>query len=201
MERGTSTLIAGLAGALAFPALALGLNLPWWLSLLVALGVSGGLMLTLRPAGFGFNLDAMQEAQSDTALGLLEDGSAALDRIRDIAPSIQDAGMKSAVLALADTSNKIIRHVRKDSTRAMAVRRFLTFYLPNAAQIAEGWQTLEANAGSPPERKAQAREVMTALNEAALKYSSDADAPELDALDLSLRVVKDSLKSDLEKSA
>lgn len=201
MDRGTSTLIAGAAGALAFPVLALVLDLPLWLSLAVSLGVFGGLMLALRPSGFGLNLDAMQEAQSDTVRGLVADGTAALDRIRRIAPAIQDASMKSQMLQLANTSTQIISHVRDDSTRAMAVRRYLTFYLPNAAQIAEGWQTLEANAGSPPERKAQAREVMKALNDAATKYASDADQPELDALDLSLKVVKDSLATDLEKTA
>ncbi|MBL6852893.1 MAG: 5-bromo-4-chloroindolyl phosphate hydrolysis family protein [Alphaproteobacteria bacterium] len=201
MDRGTSTLIAGAAGALAFPVLALVLDLPLWLSLVVSLGVFGGLMLALRPSGFGLNLDAMQEAQSDTVRGLVADGTAALDRIRRIAPAIQDASMKSQMLQLANTSTQIISHVRDDSTRAMAVRRYLTFYLPNAAQIAEGWQTLETNAGSPPERKAQAREVMKALNDAATKYASDADQPELDALDLSLKVVKDSLATDLEKTA
>jgi hypothetical protein len=201
MDRGTSTLIAGVAGALTFPVLALVLDLPLWLSLVVSLGVFGGLTLALRPSGFGLNLDAMAEAQSDTVRGLIADGSAALDRIRRIAPAIQDASMKAQMLQLANTSTQIISHVRDDSTRAMAVRRYLTFYLPNAAQIAEGWQTLEANAGSPPERKAQAREVMKALNDAATKYASDADQPELDALDLSLKVVKDSLATDLEKTA
>jgi hypothetical protein len=201
MDRGTSTLIAGLAGALSFPVLALVLNLPLWLCLVISLGVFGGLTLALRPSGFGLNMDAMMEAQSDTVRGLVSDGTAALDRIRRIAPAIQDTTMRSQILQLANTSSQIISHVRDDSARAMAVRRYLTFYLPNAAQIAEGWQTLEANAGSPPERKAQAREVMKALNDAATKYASDADQPELDALDLSLKVVKDSLVTDLEKTA
>lgn len=200
MERGTSTLIAGVAGALAFPLLVLGLALPLWLSLAVALGVFGGLLLALRPSGQGFNIDAMSEAQSETVRGLLSDGSAALARIRRVAPRIQDPAMKSAVEALAQTSDSIIGHVQNDAVRAMAVRRYLTFYLPNAASIAEGWQTLEAGSGTPLARKEQARAVMTALNEAAAKYATEADAPELSALDLSLKVVKDSLKADLEKT-
>ncbi len=200
MERGTSTLLAGIAGALTFPALALGLALPLWLSLLVAGGVFGGLVLALRPSGFGLNLNAMMEAQSDTVRGLLADGGAALTRIKRIAPAIKDPAMKASVLALAATSDQILAHVQGDTARAMAVRRYLTFYLPNAASIAEGWQTIEASAGSPPERKQQARDVMNALNEAAAKYAGEADAPELSELDLSLKVVKDSLKADLEKT-
>jgi hypothetical protein len=201
MDRGTSTLIAGVAGALAFPLLVFGLALPLWLGLVVALGIFGGLLLALRPRGFGFDVDAMTEAQSDTVRGLISDGTAALGRIKRIAPAIGDPAMKSAVQSLAATSDQILAHVGNDSSRAMAVRRYLTFYLPNAASIAEGWQTLESNAGSPPERKEQARDVMKALNEAAMKYASDADQPELNELDLSLKVVKDALKSDLEKTA
>jgi hypothetical protein len=200
MERGTSTLVAGIAGAVVFPLLVFGLHLPLWLGLVIALGVAGGLLLALRPSGFGLNVDAMMEAQSDTVRGLLSDGTQALSRIKQIAPRIADPAMQSEVQSLARTSDQIIAHIGNDPTRAMAVRRYLTFYLPNAASIAEGWQTLEASAGSPPERKEQAREVMKALNDAAVKYASAADAPELNELDLSLKVVRDSLKSDLEKT-
>src|SRR5262249_25284992 len=168
MERGTSTLIAGFAGALAFPLLVFGLHLPLWLGLIVALGVFGGLILALRPSGFGLHVDAMVEAQADTGRGLLSDGTQALDRIKRVAPRLADPAMQSEVQSLAKTSDQILAHVGNDATRAMAVRRYLTFYLPNAASIAEGWQTLEANAGSPPERKQQAREVMKALNDAAV---------------------------------
>ncbi len=200
MDRGTSTLIAGVAGALAFPLLALGLSLPLWLSLVVALGVFGGLLLLLRPSGFGLNVDAMSEAQSETVRGLIGDGSAALSRIKRIAPAIKDPAMQASLQSLTKTSDQILAHIQGDAGRAMAVRRYLTFYLPNAASIAEGWQTLENAAGATPARMQQARDVIAALNEAATKYAGEADAPELSELDLSLKVVKDSLKSDLEKA-
>ncbi|MEJ0024820.1 MAG: 5-bromo-4-chloroindolyl phosphate hydrolysis family protein [Rhizomicrobium sp.] len=200
MDRGTSTLIAGIAGGLAFPLLALVLGLPLWLSLIVALAIFGGLLLMLRPSGFGLNLDAMTEAQSDTVRGLIGDGTAALGRIKRIAPAIKDTAMQASLRTLAKTGDQIVAHVQGDTSRAMAVRRFLTFYLPNAASIAEGWQVLESSAGSTPQRMQQARDVIALLNEAAAKYAGEADAPELSELDLSLKVVKDSLKSDLEKT-
>jgi hypothetical protein len=201
MERGTSILVAGLAAAVALPACVFALGFPLWLALTVAAGVFFGLMLAMRSSGFGLNMDALAEAQSDTTRGLISDGTAALDRLRRAAPAIQDTSMKSAVQGLSATADKILANIKTDPVRVMAVRRFLTFYLPNAAAIAEGWQTLEHNASLSPERVAQTRDVMGALGDAFKKFASDADAPELQELDLNLKVVKDSLKADLEKAA
>jgi 5-bromo-4-chloroindolyl phosphate hydrolysis protein len=201
MERGTSTLFAGVAAAAALPVCALLLGLPLWLSAAVAGGIFIGLKLALRPSGFGLDIGALQEAQSETVRGLIADGSAALDRLRRTVPAIKDQSMHGAVQTLAGTADKILARVSADPTRAMGVRRFLTFYLPNAASIAEGWRTLESNANPAPERMAQTRDVITALNDAFHRFESEADAPELQELDLNLKVVKDSLKSDLEKTA
>jgi hypothetical protein len=201
MERGTSTFVAGVAAAIALPACVFWLQLPLWLSLTVAGGIFLGLYFALRPSGFGLNMDALQEAQSDTTRGLISDGSDALDRLKRTVPAIQDTSMKKAVQGLCGTADKILANIKTDPVRVMAVRRFLTFYLPNAASIAEGWQTLERNASLSPERVAQTRDVMSALGDAFKKFASDADAPELQELDLNLKVVKDSLKADLEKAA
>src|SRR5262249_23595061 len=143
MERGTSTLIAGAAGAATLPLLVFGLALPLWLGVGASLGVFGGLVLALRSSGRGLDVDALTEAQGATARGLMEDGQQALSRIRRVAPAIHDPAMKAQVQTLADTGSKILAQIGDDGDRAMAVRRFLTFYLPNAASIAEGWQTLE----------------------------------------------------------
>jgi len=201
MERGTSIFVAGLAAAVALPVCVFALGLPLWLGVAIAAGVFFGLTLALRSSGFGLNVDALEEAQSDTTRGLITDGGAALDRLKRTVPAIQDASMRKSVQGLCGTADKILANIRTDPVRVMAVRRFLTFYLPNAASIAEGWQTLERNASLSPERVAQTRDVMGALGDAFKKFASDADAPELQELDLNLKVVKDSLKADLEKAA
>ncbi|HKD21527.1 MAG TPA: 5-bromo-4-chloroindolyl phosphate hydrolysis family protein [Rhizomicrobium sp.] len=201
MESGTSTLIAGAVAAGVLPLCALYFELPAWLAAIVAAGTFIGLRLALRPSGFGLQLDAMQEARSDTVRELISDGTAALDRLNHAIPAIRDQSMHTASQALATRAQKILARLNNDPDRAMAVRRFLMFYLPNAAAIAEGWTTLERNASPSPERVAQARDVMAALGDAFSKFENDADAPELEQLDLSLKVVKDALKSDLEKVA
>ena len=77
----------------------------------------------------------------------------------------------------------------------------LTFYLPNAASLAEGWRTLETRSSPSPERIAQTRETMQALGDAFGKFADQAVAPQLQALDLDLKVLNDALKADLEKTA
>jgi hypothetical protein len=203
MDRGTSTLIAGFAAALALPLLKFTVlePEPIWLSGAIALGIFFGIKLLLRPpARIGLKTDAMLEAQSETVRELIADGSAALARMKRIAPQVKDPAMRGSVQRLATTADAILGRVRSDPARAMIVRRFLTFYLPNAASIAEGWHTLEGNANPSPQRVSQTRDVMQALNEAFAQFATDADAPELQELDLNLKVVKDALKADLEKS-
>jgi hypothetical protein len=201
MERGTSTLLAGVIGAIALPVCVFALQLPFWLGLIVGGGVFIGLRLALRPSGFGLKLDDMSEAQRETVQGLIGDGSEALDRLKRTIPQIKDAKMKAMVQSLSATADKVLGRVKGSPDRAMTVRRLLTFYLPNAASIAEGWETLEQNADPSPQRIAQTRDVMGALNDAFAKFATEADSPELQDLDLSLKVVKDSLKADLEKTA
>ncbi len=200
MERGTSTMIAGAAAAIALPLCVLVLGLPLWFGALIALGIFTGLHLALRSQGFGLKLDDMSEAQSETVRALVDEAGQALSRMRATARLIRDVPMRELVTGLANTAGGILDHVKDAPVRAMAVRRFLTFYLPNAAAVAQGWQTLEGNSDPSPERMTQTREVMGALKDAFAKFENDADAPELSELDLNLKVIKDSLKADLEKN-
>src|SRR5262249_18487197 len=141
MERGTSTLLAGVAAAIALPGSVLLLGLPLWLGAVIAAGVFLGLHLPLRPSGLGLKLDDMAEAQSQPARSLLAEGGAALERLNSAERLIKDASMRAAVGTLCSTAGGILDHVKAEPERVMAVRRLLTFYLPNAAALAEGWQT------------------------------------------------------------
>jgi hypothetical protein len=201
MRSGSRILLASAAAAIAFPLLALVLKLPLWLSLAVAAVLFGAAWLLAPSGGAGGTMidsDALLDARSDTARGLVSDGQAALDRLRIAARAIQDKAMGQSVSGLADLGEKVLGEVRADPNRAMAVRRLLTFYMPNAASLAEGWRALEQRATPSPERVTQTRETMQALDEAFRKFSDDAAEPQMQALDLDLKILKDALKSDLE---
>lgn len=203
MGRGTVTLLAAVAAALTLPLLALGLDLPWWLALVVAVAVFGGVWLVLKPGGGpgpGLTDEAVLDARSATAQGLLLEAANAMERLRKARREIQDAPMRAEIAHLLEVGDKVVREVRDDPNRAMAVRRLLTFYLPNAASVADGWRTLEARAVPSAERMTQTREVMGGLSQAFAKYADDVAEPELQTLDLDLKVLKDALKADLSNT-
>jgi 5-bromo-4-chloroindolyl phosphate hydrolysis protein len=198
--RGTAVLVAGIAAAVVLPLLAIVANLPILFSLAVAAAVFGGVWLLLR-SGRPANLAAedLLTAQSDTARALIADGAAALERLRKVIPTINDLAMQTEMRTLAMTAQGVLSDMLANPGRVMSIRRLFTFYLPNAVAVAEGWQMLERHASPSVARVQQSRETMRALNEAFVKYAQDADAPELQELDTTLKLLKSSLKSDMEK--
>jgi hypothetical protein len=190
-----------LGAAVAFPALALGVGLPLWLAGVISLGVFVGLVLVLKPGGGlgpGLSDEAALEARSETARGLISDGSTALVRLEHSLKAIRDKPMQAEVQKLAAIGEKVLKDVRTSPDRAMAARRLLTFYLPNAANLAEGWQALEQRVTPSPDRAAQTRATMKSLGEAFARFADDVNEPQLQSLDLDLKVLNDALKSDLE---
>jgi 5-bromo-4-chloroindolyl phosphate hydrolysis protein len=203
MGRGTPTLIAGLAGAATLPILAVGFHVPLWLAVIVTLiGAAGVWLITsaLRP-GSGIGEEEAIEARSEVVRELVADASAAIDRLTKIQKTVRDDEMRKEIDDLVATGSRVLKDVRANPQRAMAVRRLLTFYLPNAAGLAEGWRALETRTRPSPERITQTREVMKGLGEVFHRFADDVAGPELQTLDLDLKVVKDALSADLEKTS
>jgi hypothetical protein len=201
MGRDTTTLITGVAAAIVLPLLVLGLKLPLWLCGLIAAGVFVGLWYVLRASSpVGIDGEKILEARTQTTDALLADADVSLNRLKKVTPLIQDAQMRGEAQSLCATTDSVMADVRNDPDRVMAIRRLFTFYLPNAVSVAEGWQTLERHANPSADRVQQTRETMHSLNDAFKKYAQDADAPEIQELDTTLKVLRDSLKSDLEKT-
>ncbi len=203
MSRGVAILIAAGLAAIVFPATALGLHLPLWIDAGLSVAVlSGAYMVISRPSSVdGIDEDQVIEARNQTGRGLVDDGADALERLRKAGKAIKDAAMRGQVDSLCRTADKVIRDVRADPSKAMAVRRLLTFYLPNAASLTEGWQTLEQRATPGGDRAEQTRKTMLALNDAFSKFADDLTAPQMQTLDLDLKMLNDALKSDLEKTS
>jgi hypothetical protein len=199
--RGQSTLLAGGAAAVALPVLALGAHLPLLLAAPIAAAVFAGVwLLAPGPTARTLDVDALTETQDGTARALITDAQGALARLQAAGRSVKDAQMKAGLDSLQATASRVLQDLRGHPEHAMAVRRLLTFYLPNAASLAEGWRALEATTKPAPERVAQTRSTVAALDDAFTRFADDLQAPQLQTLDLDLRVLNDALKSDLEKT-
>lgn len=192
--RATWATLAALVAALV----AFRLHLPLWLVAAVATGVWFGVQALLpRPHGG----ELLDDARAETARALIEDGAVALDRLRSAGARMQDPEMRASVDRLAATAGRVLAEVRTAPAKAMGVRRLLTFYLPTAASLAEGWRSLEDRRTPSPERLAQTHETLLALNDAFDRFADELDAPRLETLDVDLRLLNDALNADLDRSA
>ena len=196
---GASALIAGTVAALTPPVLVLGLDQPAGLGLALGFGLGGalfGLLGLTRRAGSA-NLG---EERSRTGHELVEEGQAALERLRRAARAIRDPLVREQIKMLSANADRVLHGARADPACAMQVRRLFTFYLPNAASVAEGWRALEVKPEPEPALEAQTRETMASLNVAFARFADEMHEPKMQALDLDLRVLNDALKRDLQET-
>ena len=200
LSTGGSALVAGVVAALTPPVLVLGLDQPAGLGLALGFGLGGalfGLLGLTRRAGASIDLP---EARASTARELVEEGQAALDRLRGAARAVRDPVVREQFKLLAQSADRVLHGARADPACAMQVRRLFTFYLPNAASVAEGWRALESKPEPEPALEAQARETLASLNVAFTQFADEMHEPKMQALDLDLKVLDDALKRDLEES-
>ncbi|MBW3559663.1 MAG: 5-bromo-4-chloroindolyl phosphate hydrolysis family protein [Proteobacteria bacterium] len=202
MTSGGAATIAGIVAALLPPPLVLALGVPAWVAVMLAFAVFVGLFLLLkpknRPAPGRLDPAAVSDQRRGTAADLLREGEAALDRLRAAPRRIHDQLMREEIRLLTMKADRVLREVRHDPDKVMAVRRLLTFYLPNAASVAEGWRALENKSEPSPERVRETRQTMAQLNDAFTRFADDLHEPQLQTLDLDLKVLNDALRQDLD---
>ena len=203
MSAPTAAAVAGAVAAAIPPVLVLGFNQPAWLSLCIAFVALVVLWFLLKPgpARSRGRLDegGISSERRGTAGDLLREGEAALDRLRAAPRRIHDQLMREEIRLLTMKADRVMREVRNDPDKVMAVRRLLTFYLPNAASVAEGWRALENKSEPSADRILQTRETMAQLNDAFTRFADELHEPQMQTLDLDLKVLNDALKHDLEQ--
>lgn len=199
MGRGLNWLIAGLAAGVALPALAFGLGQPFLISFAISAAVFFGLVLTLAPRRplEGMSLKGLSENRIALVRDLLEEAMPLADRLDEAARSIKDAALRQRFAHLASIARGIFATIESDPARLDKVRRFLTYYLPRAAEVSEGALALSQQRQPDPARLAQVVEVIGRLDEAFTRYSDSLMDADLDRLDLDLRLLKQSLDEDL----
>jgi 5-bromo-4-chloroindolyl phosphate hydrolysis protein len=191
--------IAGIGSAVVLVGLAVFTQFPFILSLVIAILVFTGLAMLFAPRRLfeGIDVKALGGGRVAFARDLLTQAVPFAERLRTAAGKISDKEVGAKVKTLADIASDVFTKVEANPASAGNVRRFLTYYLPRAAEIAEGFDIMESARAPDAARLDEVRSVISKLEEAFIHYADSLTEAELGTLDTNLRLIQASLKEDL----
>jgi 5-bromo-4-chloroindolyl phosphate hydrolysis protein len=196
---GLNWLAGGVAGAILVPTLALGVGVPFVMACATGVLAGGGLVLLLAPGTRFKALDASGVAKGkiEFARELLIEADPFVTQLESAAKGIRAKTVAGRVSHLASVARGIFEALEKDPLRIDRVRRFLTYYLPRAAEMAQAYQSLEASPRAEAVRLTATGEIIDRLDAAFTVYAANLRLAELDKLDIELKLLKRSLDEDL----
>jgi 5-bromo-4-chloroindolyl phosphate hydrolysis protein len=199
---GTNWIVGGAAAAVLLPALAVGFGMPFLIACGISAAAGGGLAVLLSPRKLFDRLDASGAARSkiEFARELLTDAEPLAVRLEVAVSSIRTAKVAERVRHLARVSREIFAGVEEDPLRVDRVRRFLTYYLPRAAELAEAYSLLEKSATPDAKRLTTTSDLIDRLDAAFTHYATNMQEADLGNLDIELKLLKSSLDEDLGPS-
>lgn len=200
---GINWIVGGAAAAILLPLLVIGVGMPFWMAGLISVAAGGGLLVMLSPRRLFERLDASGAAQGkiEFARELLTDAEPLAVRLEVAVSSISTPKVAERVRHMARIAREIFAGVQEDPLRVDRVRRFLTYYLPRAADLAEAYALLEKGSGRDPSRIATTGELIERLDDAFTHYSANLQEADLGNLDIELKLLKSSLDEDLGPAA
>jgi 5-bromo-4-chloroindolyl phosphate hydrolysis protein len=170
----------------------------------LSLGLSGigglGLYLALSRSGAGVEIesDVLDAGQRETARQILSEAMSDVYRLQSAGKRIKAETVRGQVQHLTELFNKTIAEVRREPERLGTVRRLLTFYAPRAADIAEGYASVECSARPDQARLSRAESSLAKLDQAWVHFTDKLAEPDRANLDIELDLLDQSLKSDME---
>lgn len=192
-------IVAGLAAAIVVPGLSFYAGMPIWIATGIGLLVFLGLIFVLAPRGLFEGLDAnvIGRGRLEFARDLLNSATPAARRLEASAAQIASKDTARQVRHLAEIAADVFAKVEANPESANTVRRFLSYYLPRAAEVAEGFAVIEAKRQPDATRLQEVGLVLTKLEDAFVHYSDSLVDDRLDTLDTELRLIQASLKEDI----
>ena len=196
---GTNWLAGGAAAAVLVTLLAIGTGMPFWLACLIGTAAGTGIGAVLTPRSTFPRLDASGAARGKIAFAreLLTEAEPSVKQLEATAKAIRARKVADQVRHLAGVARSIFAAIEKDPLRLDRVRRFLTYYLPRAAEIAEAYASLEASPLPDGVRMTSTGELIDRLDVAFTRYAAGLQDADLDKLDIELKLLKSSLDEDL----
>jgi 5-bromo-4-chloroindolyl phosphate hydrolysis protein len=199
MPSGLGWIAGGAAAAVLLPSLAIGLGMPFWIALAISAAAGGGIVVTLAPRNRFAALEAsgMARGRIEFASELLAEAEPLAERMEDAASAIRTRAVADRIRHLVKVARDIFAAIERDPLRLDRVRRFLTYYLPRAAEIAEAYRALETSTVPDTTRLAATGDTIDRLDLAFTRYAANLQDADLDKLDIELKLLKSSLDEDL----
>ena len=199
---GTNWIAGGAAAAVVLPVLAIGVGMPFWIACIIGAAAGGGLAVLLSPPKPFEGLDASGAARGkiEFARDLLTDAEPLAVRLEVAVSSIRTPKVAERVRHLARVSREIFAGIEEDPVRVDRVRRFLTYYLPRAAELVEAYALLEKGSARDATRLSATSELIDRLDVAFTHYATNLQEADLGNLDIELKLLKSSLDEDLGPS-
>jgi 5-bromo-4-chloroindolyl phosphate hydrolysis protein len=200
---GMNWIVGGAAAAILLPLLVISVGMPFWIAGIISVAAGGGLVFTLSPRKMFERLDDSGAARGkiEFARELLTDAEPLAVRLEVAVSSIGTPKVAERVRHLARISREIFAGVEEDPLRVDRVRRFLTYYLPRAADLAEAYALLEKSSTRDTPRIAATSELIERLDAAFTHYAANLQEADLGNLDIELKLLKSSLDEDLGPTA
>jgi 5-bromo-4-chloroindolyl phosphate hydrolysis protein len=185
------------------PVLALGLGIPFVVACAAGVLAGGGVVLLLAPATRFKALDGSGVAKGkiEFARELLTEADPFVAQLEAAANKIRAETVAQRVRHLARVARGIFGAIEKDPLRIDRVRRFLTYYLPRAVEMADAYQSLEGSPRVEASRLSATGDIIDRLDAAFTEYAANLHLAELDKLDIELKLLKRSLDEDLGSPA
>lgn len=200
---GRMSWIAGAAAAaILLPLLVFGAGMPLWAACVVSVAAGGGLSVSISPRKPFERLDGSGAARGKIAFArdLLAEAEPHAVRLEVAAGSIGTPKVADRIRHMARVAREIFAGVEDDPLRVDRVRRFLTYYLPRAADLAENYASMERGAMRDASRVATAGELIERLDGAFTHYAANLQQADLGNLDIELKLLRDALDADLGPS-
>jgi len=200
MGKDLNWIIGGVVGAALVPLLTFGVGLPFIFAVIIALVAFAGIVVLLMPRRLFEGLDLRSVGRDKVAFAseLLTTAAPAAERLGAAAGRIRSPEVKTQAEHLEAIARDVFAKVEANPAQAPTVRRFLSYYLPRAAEIAEGYATLEAQRAPNAAKLGEVSAMIGKLEQAFIHYADSLAEQELGTLDVELRLIERSLKEDLQ---
>jgi 5-bromo-4-chloroindolyl phosphate hydrolysis protein len=191
-------IISGVAAAVLLPLL-FWIGVPFWLAAVLAVIAFAGLVVLFSPRKLfeGLNIASVGKEKVAFAQELLNDALPAAARLREASAKITDKTVRDRVQHLTAICQDVFAKVEQNPGNASAVRRFLSYYIPRAAEVAEGYALLEDRHAPDAAKLTEVGGVIEKLEGAFVHYADSLADSELGSLDVDLKLIQASLKEDL----